>query len=288
MMDEEGKILTLKEALAEPQLTHRDMKLALEPMPNFKSTPGNKNDVPLSFRASWELNSRPRRIALLMDDCQEEYRPYATGILPNLVKLTTAFRSSQEKLNQEPYMPCIVWSSWFRRFEDGICNAMDRWYGPRGLNLDNYQNALYIAQGQDGMNTLKEIQPTKKEIDDGWFYFSKHLDMFWAFQPGSDKSYLDEKLKTLGIDTIVVCGLWTDECIMSTAFAGLSRGYDVVVVGDAVGTATANGDVALTVMNGTCSKVLTTDEVCFYMENEFFLGEVGAVKGTSHPDGRKE
>ena len=287
MNNEDNKILTLEEALSQPQLKHRDMKIALEPMPNFKSTPGNKNDLPLSFRASWELNSRPRRIALLMDDCQEEYRPYATDILPNLVKLTNAFRSSQNKKTNQEYLPCIVWSSWSRRFDDGISNAMDRWYGPRGLKLDNYQNALYIVQGKEGMKTLKEIEPTEKEIKDGWFYDSKHLDMFWSFGPDG-KSYLDEKLKALSIDTIVVCGLWTDECILSTAFAGLSRGYDVVVVGDAVGTATANGDLALTVMNGTCGKVLTTNEVVSYMENEFILGEVGATKGTSHPDGRKE
>jgi hypothetical protein len=110
-------------------------------MPNFSSTPGGPNDTPLAFWAVWELGSRPRRVALLMDDVQvdfhkcpfgsmlwvkhehcgtnlvqtgqqhtvramifpyivaitvqldqEEYRPYATGIIPNLVRLRDAFK----------------------------------------------------------------------------------------------------------------------------------------------------------------------------------------------------
>jgi hypothetical protein len=72
--------LDLASALKEP-CKNRDMELAKEPMPNFRSTPGTKHNLPLSFNASWTLNSRPaRRIALLLDDVQEEYRPYAEPI----------------------------------------------------------------------------------------------------------------------------------------------------------------------------------------------------------------
>ena len=97
---------------------------------------------------------------------------------------------------------------------------MDRWYGPRGLNPENPENAVYIFDGERGMETLKEIEPTQEEKDQGWFYYAKHLDMFWMFEDGSDKSYLDEKLKAIGVDTIVIAGLWTDECITGTAYAG--------------------------------------------------------------------
>ncbi|MFO7545784.1 MAG: isochorismatase family protein [Trueperaceae bacterium] len=79
----------------------------------------------------------------------------------------------------------------------------------------------------------------------------------------------------------------TDECVLSTAYAGNSRGYDVVVVGDAVATATANQEMALKVANSTVAKVLSTDDVLRYLENDFVAGEPGAVKGTGHPDGRK-
>lgn len=273
---------TLKEALQEPR-QYRDMELALQPMDNFSSTPGGPHGQPLSFWASWNLAERPRRIALLLDDCQEEYRPYAGGILPNLIKLVETFRAARATSDGV----CIVWSAWTRTFDDGISNAMDRWYGPKGLRPDEPENAVYIFNGAPGMEPLAEIAPTAAEVADGCFYHGKHLDMFWTFDENG-KSYLDEKLKAAAIDTIVIVGLWTDECILSTTYAGSSRGYDVVVVSDAVATATANHEIALQVAASTVAKVLPTAEVISYMQNDFTTGEPGAVKGTRYPDGRKE
>lgn len=282
MNNDEDRILTLEEALQEPR-KHRDMELALEPMDNHSSTPGGPNGQPLSFWAYWDLDQRPRRIALLLDDCQEEYRPFAEGILPNLITLVDEFREARSESDGIR----IMWSAWTRTFEDGISNAMDRWYGPKGLRPEEPENAVYIFTGAPGMEPLEEIAPTEEEVSDGWFYHGKHLDMFWNFDENGN-SYLDEKLKGADIDTIVIVGLWTDECILSTAYAGSSRGYDVVLVSDAVATATANQEIALEVAGSTIAKVVTTDEVVSYMQNDFVTGEPGAVKGKSHPDGRKE
>ena len=282
MKHNESSRLTLEEALKQP-CKYRDKDLALQPMENYSSTPGGPHGQPLGFWAAWNLADRPRRIALLIDDCQEEYRPYAEKILPNLVKLVSVFRTARSQSDGVG----IVWSAWTRTFDDGISNAMDRWYGPKGLRPENPENAAYIFTGAPGMDPLAEIAPTEAEVADGWFYHGKHLDMFWNFT-ADGKSYLDEKLKALHIDTIVIVGLWTDECILSTAYAGNSRGYDVVVVDDAVATATANQKTALTIAGSTVAKVLSTDDVLRYMENDFVTGEPNAVKGTHYPDGRKE
>jgi nicotinamidase-related amidase len=275
------KVLTIREAIKK-KCPNRDMDLALEPMNNYSTTPDGPHGMPLSFWASWELSDRPRRIALLMDDCQEEYRPYAQEILPNLVKLVDGFRS--KKATHDGV--CIAWSSWSRHFDDGISNAMDRWYGPRGLRPENPENAAYVFTGSEGLKPLVEIEPNEDERADGWFYHGKHLDMFWTFN-ADGTSYLDEKLKAHDIDTVVISGLWTDECVLATAYAASSRGYDVVVVKDAVATATANHEMALKVANSTVAKVLSTDEVVKYMKEEFVTGKRNAVKGTKHPDGRK-
>jgi hypothetical protein len=57
---------------------------------------------------------------------------------------------------------------------------------------------------------------------------------------------------------------------------------------DAVATATANQQTALTIANSTVAKVLSTATMCIhYLEQDFVAGEPGAVKGTHHPDGRK-
>lgn len=281
MTNAESTVRTLEEAVQEPR-KHRDMELALQPMRNFSETPGGPHGQPLAFWAAWDLADRPRRIALLVDDCQEEYRPYAGEILPNVERLVDAFRQARSESDGV----CIAWSAWSRMFDDGISNAMDRWYGPRGLRPEEPENAAYVFTGAAGLRPLAEIAPTEEEEADGWFYLGKHLDMFWTFDDNGD-SYLDEKLKALDIDTIVIVGLWTDECVLSTAYAGNSRGYDVVLVGDAVATATANQETALTIANSTVAKVLSTDEMLAYLANDFATGEPGAVKGTHHPDGRR-
>jgi len=282
MAEDDTGLRTLKEALRQP-CKFRDMTLAMEPMPNYSSTPDGPNETPIAFWASWDLPDRPRRIALLLDDCQEEYRAYAGGILPNMVSLVDAFRAARTRSDGV----CIAWSAWSRRFDDGISNAMDRWYGPRGLRPEKPENAAYVFTGGPGLEPLAEIAPTGEEIADGWFYHGRHLDMFWTFD-ADGASYLDQMLKAHDIDTIVIVGLWTDECVLSTAYAGNSRGYDVVVVGDAVATATANQEAALTIANSTVAKVLSTEDVVQYMQNDFVTGKPGAVKGTQFPDGRKE
>ncbi len=282
MIDDDSGARTLEEALQQPR-THRDMDLAREPMDNFSSTPGGPNGQPLSFWASWDLDDRPRRIALLLDDCQEEYRPYAEGILPNLTALVDAFRSARSRSDGLR----IVWSAWTRTFDDGISNAMDRWYGPKGLRPEEPENAVYVFGGTPAMAVLSEVAPTDDEVADGWFYHGKHLDMFWTFDENG-RSYLDEKLKAADIDTVVIVGLWTDECILSTAYASNSRGYDVVLVDDAVATATANQEIALTVARSTVAKVLSTADVIRYLDEGFVAGKPGAVKGLRHPDGRKD
>ncbi len=277
----QDRFRTLEEAVAEPR-RHRDMDLAMQPMRNFSSTPGGPHGQPLAFWAAWELEDRPRRIALLVDDCQEEYRPYAGDILPNVERLVDGFRT----VGAESDGVAIAWSAWSRMFDDGIANAMDRWYGPRGLRPQEPENAAYVFTGAAGLEPLTEIAPTEQERADGWFYLGKHLDMFWTFDEQGE-SYLDGKLKALDIDTILIVGLWTDECVLSTAYAGNSRGYDVVVVGDAVATATANQETALTIAGSTVAKVLSTDAVLSYLQDGFVTGEPGSVKGTEHPDGRK-
>ena len=279
----ETDIRTLEEALSAPR-PHRDRDLALQPMPNYSATPGGPHGQPIAFWAAWDLADRPRRIALLVDDCQEEYRPYAGDILPNVEALVDAFRQARRATGDGV---CTVWSAWSRRFDDGISNAMDRWYGPRGLRPEQPENAAYVVTGAPGLEPLTEIAPTAEERADGWFYHGRHLDMFWTFDDDG-ASYLDRKLTAHGIDTIVIVGLWTDECVLSTAYAGSSRGYDVVVVSDAVATATANQELALTIAGSTVAKVLTTAQVLRYLAEDLVVGGSGAVRGSRHPDGRTD
>ena len=54
---------------------------------------------------------------------------------------------------------------------------------------------------------------------------------------------LDLMLRTLGVTTLVVCGIQTPNCIRTTVFDGIAHNYPVVLVGDATGA--ASGEVHL-------------------------------------------
>lgn len=47
---------------------------------------------------------------------------------------------------------------------------------------------------------------------------------------------IDQKLRNMGIDTIIVTGVVTDGCVYNTAVPAADRGYKVVVVDDATAT----------------------------------------------------
>jgi len=49
-------------------------------------------------------------------------------------------------------------------------------------------------------------------------------------------SSLDHVLKQMGVETIVVTGMYTNHCVLSTCIGGADAGYRVVVPADAVGT----------------------------------------------------
>ncbi len=47
---------------------------------------------------------------------------------------------------------------------------------------------------------------------------------------------LDEQLRTLGVENLVLCGFMTHVCVNSTARAAFNLGYRATVVGDATAT----------------------------------------------------
>lgn len=47
---------------------------------------------------------------------------------------------------------------------------------------------------------------------------------------------LDARLKVLGVDTLIVCGVLTDVCVLSTVFDAFALGYHIRLVSDACTT----------------------------------------------------
>jgi len=210
------------------------------------------------FWAAWDLTDRPRKVALLMDDFQVEYYPYVKPLIPQVQQLQAAFRAAN--------MP-IVWSVWWRFGpDDGYFNTMDRFYGPIGVNTP--LNALYNHDRKHGGDIVEGLGPINDEEAKRVLQKPYSLDMFdeyshWRVDAGQGS--LDEELQKLGVDTVVIVGAWTDDCIIATAFTAFKLQYDVVVISDGVSTASKNHFAAMDVMKGACCKIVDTATFVDYL-----------------------
>jgi len=55
---------------------------------------------------------------------------------------------------------------------------------------------------------------------------------------------LHHVLKSLGVDTVLVCGIWSEHCVAKTCIDAIRSGYRVVVIGDGHGTVASNVEEA--------------------------------------------
>ena len=87
----------------------------------------------------------------------------------------------------------------------------------------------------------------------------------WA--SGFFKTDLDESLRELGVDSLVVTGLTTSGCVRATAVDGLQYDYKVVVPAEAVGDRNLDAHCAnLFDINAKYADVLDLDTVLNYIE----------------------
>jgi ureidoacrylate peracid hydrolase len=83
---------------------------------------------------------------------------------------------------------------------------------------------------------------------------------FSAFVPGACN--LDERLRSAGIDTLIITGTLTNCCCESTARDAMQRNYRVIFVSDGNGALTdAEHNATLVNMVTLFADVMTTDEV---------------------------
>lgn len=78
--------------------------------------------------------------------------------------------------------------------------------------------------GTDGWQVAPEVDPRTDDL-----YVNKHrFDAFY-------RSNLEDKLRELGADTVVICGVWSNNCVRATAEGAYYRNYKLVIVSDCCG-----------------------------------------------------
>lgn len=198
------------------------------------------------LRPPWQMEDRPRRLALLVEDMLEGYRPFLGYLVPSISPVLAEFRAQG--------LPIF----WTDRFHAGVPalepRHVDRW---------------------NGSSIMNELQPTEAEIKQGRLLRSTHLNKFADLDGG--RSALADSLQVMHVDTLVITGAWTESCVLATAMEAVDqRGLDVVVISDGVGSATPSHFAALDVMAaGRLGLVASAQEVAGYLQehrgNENFI-----------------
>lgn len=92
------------------------------------------------------------------------------------------------------------------------------------------ENVRACIIGTTGWNIIGELKPEK-----GDFISRKHrADSFF-------KSELENMLKKLKVDTVIICGVFTNNCVRATAEAAYARNYRLILVPDCCGAADFTG-----------------------------------------------
>ena len=210
----------------------------------------NGDDIP-------DIVLDPSKTALLVIDLQVAYLPDATPphatpadiaewhrwapfrnrmhgtVLPSTQRLLAHFRAAQREV-LFVRIACLT--------KDGRDRSLS--HARPGFN-----NLLLPHTGADSQ-ILPQVAPLPEEI-----VLTKTTD---SALTGTNLRLL---LANLGIRNVVVCGIFTDQCVASTVRSLADESFNVIVVDDACAAATDELHRAeLTIINNIYCQVLTTDE----------------------------
>ncbi|MFC2012716.1 cysteine hydrolase family protein [Chloroflexota bacterium] len=111
--------------------------------------------------------------------------------------------------------------------------------------------------GSSEYNILEAIKPQEDE-----------LVMLKTAGNAFSSSSIDQALRNMGIECLVVTGTWTFACVLTTACDAADRGYKTIIVEDAVaGIDQEHHDAALRIFASIYGRVASTDEVCTELES---------------------
>jgi len=149
------------------------------------------------------------KVGLLLVDLQEDFfaRPMSPGrepVLSGAAQLLEAFRSTGAPV-AHIHTICAP---------DGS-DAMPHWL----------PNKMLCVRDTPGVLTPPELRPHEGEF----VAVKQHYDGF--VDPG-----LEPWLRSHGVETVVVCGLYTQTCVRAAVLGAYQRGFSVTMATDALGT----------------------------------------------------
>jgi nicotinamidase-related amidase len=115
---------------------------------------------------------------------------------------------------------------------------------------ERYDGWLPVTKGSDGARIVEAF------LADTDLLIEKNKDS------GFYETELDERLRELEVDTVIITGMQTQICVQTTAADAFFRGYNVIVPSDAVVSARPEDQArALEWLGSYCASILSTDEL---------------------------
>jgi len=208
----------------------------------------------IQIKCNYKIGDVKRNYVLIVEDMQYEYETYVKYVIPNVKPIVEQFRALK--------LP-IVWTNWARRHDDGCYGALDRFYGSQGIDAEI--NPCYVY-GKNAHHTVDELAPKNRE-ERSRSIVSLHLSKFADYDE-QGREILFPMLEAWGVNTIVLCGAWTDDCIAATAFDATDKyGYDVILVNNGCATATENGANMMDVLYGSTCCNMSAEEIVSHLKN---------------------
>jgi len=175
------------------------------------------------------------KAVLLLVDLQNDFlaRP---GLTPSAQEITRQATALLETLRNHN-LPVVHVHT--RTKPDGS-DAMPHW-----------QRNGYLAcvAGSPGASSPTELAPRPDEVT-----------VYKRFFSGFENPALDQWLKQLGIDTVILAGIYLHGCIRATALDAYAKGYQVLIAEDATGsTEPLHAEMTRTYLEGRAATCLRTD-----------------------------
>jgi isochorismate hydrolase len=181
-----------------------------------------------NIRQAWPV---AEKAALLVIDVQEYFRTMVEPIAENLLALIEMGREKGVK---------IFFTRHGHSNPDKDGGMLGKWWGD------------LIEYGTPGWELIGELNPSEKEpvIDKNRYSAFFNTD-------------LGNRLRSLGIEDLIICGVMTNCCCETTARDAFVRDYRVFFAGDA--TATANRELHLASLKNLAfgfAYIVDTEEIC--------------------------
>ncbi|MCL1911857.1 MAG: nicotinamidase [Leptospirales bacterium] len=116
----------------------------------------------------------------------------------------------------------------------------------------------HCVAGTDGARFHKDLI-----VPENAFIISKADKPGLEAYSGFEGTELSARLRSLGIDSLVIAGLATDYCVKATVMDALKEGFAVTVASDgvrAVNAASGDGDKALLEMSEAGARILPSEQ----------------------------